>query len=66
MEEKFSALIIAVQSGHMDIARKIFDLSMEETRNNTIDQAVAIADGTGYVKLGKAISKLKVKNIPGN
>lgn len=64
MEEKFSALIIAVQSGHMDIARKIFDLSMEETRNNAIDQAVAIADGTGYAKLGKAISKLKIKNIP--
>lgn len=65
-KEKFGALIIAVQSGHIDIARKIFDLSMEEARNTAIDQAVTIAEGTGYARLGKAIKKLKVKGDPGN
>lgn len=60
IEEKFNALIIAVQSGHLDIARKIFDVYILETRNNAIDQAVTIAEGTGYTRLGKAIKKLKV------
>ena len=58
MEEKFGALIIAVQNGHMDIARKIFDLSLEQVRNDAIDQAVIIAEGTDYTKLGKAIPEI--------
>lgn len=64
IEEKFGALIIAVQNDRIDIARKIFDLSMENARNHAIDQAVTIAEGTGNARLGKALSKLKVKDDP--
>ena len=59
MEEKFGALIIAVQNGHIDIARMIFDLSMKKARNHAIDQAVRLAEETGNTLLGKAIGKLK-------
>ena len=66
MEEKFGALIIAVQNGHIDIARKIFDLSLEDARKNAIEQAVTIAEGTGYPRLAKAIGKLILTGDRGN
>lgn len=40
LEQKFGAIVIAVQNGKIDIARKIFDITLEKEIEHEIDQVI--------------------------
>jgi len=61
MEKKFSAIVIAVQSNHFDVARQVFDLSIETAVNDKLDEAIDMLKENGELLLSNEIIRLKEK-----
>ena len=62
MNERFGAIIIAAQNGHIDIARQIFDLSLEFAVADALDQAIDLLRQAGNTSSCEIIRLLKEKD----
>jgi len=60
-DERFDAMIIAVQNGHINIAREIFDMSLEIATINALDQAIELLNRSGNTRSCEVISILKAR-----
>jgi len=58
-EEKFSAIIIAIQNGNINIARRVFDFCINSAANEKLDQAISLLRKNGYILPGHQLDKLK-------
>lgn len=57
--KKFSAIVIAIQSNHLNVARQVFDLSIQTAVNEKLDQAIEILKENGEIILSNEIVRLK-------
>ena len=61
MDERFGALIIAAQNGHIEIARQLFDMSLDIAAMNSLDQAIELLNQTGNTRSCEIINLLKAR-----
>lgn len=58
-EEKFCAIIIAIQNGNVSIARRVFDICIHDAANDKLDRAINLLKKNGQVSLGNELDRLK-------
>jgi hypothetical protein len=58
-EEKFCAIIIAIQNGNITIARRVFDICIHNAANDKIDLAINLLKENGQEILGNELDRLK-------
>ena len=60
-EEKFCAIIIAIQNGNVTIARRVFDHCIHNAVNEKLDRAINLLRENGQEILGDELDRLKSK-----
>ena len=60
-EEKFCAIIIAIQNGNITIARRVFDICVNDAVNDKLDQAVDLLKRNGHTSLCRELDRLKTE-----
>jgi hypothetical protein len=58
-EEKFSAIIIAIQNGNINIARRVFDFCINNAANDKLDRAIKLLRKNGHILLSNELDRLK-------
>ena len=58
-EEKFSAIIIAIQNGNVHLARRVFDFCVDNAANDKLDQAIEFLRRNGHTFLSNELTRLK-------
>lgn len=64
IEEKFSAIVMAISTGHFNAARRVFETSLTNAANEKIDQAATIAEITGESLIANRIRNLRNSDSP--
>ena len=62
-EENFCAIIIAIQNGNVAIARKVFDICVNNAANNKLDRAINLLENYGYITLSRELDRLKTETF---
>lgn len=60
-EQKFSAIIIAIQNGNINIARRVFDFCVNDAANEKLDRAIQLLRKKGHIILSNELDRLKEK-----
>jgi len=60
-EQKFSAIIIAIQNGNISIARRVFDFRVNDAANEKLDRAIQLLRKKGHIILSNELDRLKEK-----
>ena len=58
-EENFCAIIIAIQNGNITIARRVFDVCLNNAVNDRFDRAINLLRKNGYITLSRELDRLK-------
>ena len=58
-EEKFCAIIIAIQNGNVTIARRVFDFCLHNAANDKLDLAINLLRENGQEILGNELDRIK-------
>ena len=58
-EEKFCALIMALQNGNVTIARRVFDFCIQNEVNDKLDLAISLSKKHGHTTLSRELLRLK-------
>lgn len=61
-EENFCAIIIAIQNGNITIARKVFDICVNNAANDKLDRAIGLLRKNGCINLSRELDRLKTEN----
>ena len=58
-EEKFCAIIIAIQNGNVTIARRVFDFCIHNAANDKLDLAINLLRENGQEILSNELDRIK-------